>query len=245
MHEGNITERQQLILKAIIQEYVETAQAVGSEDLVKSSHFGFSPATMRNEMAELTRMGFLQKDHVSAGRAPTPQAFRYFIKNLMDEKELPVVNEVAMKQRLWDNRQDVSLLLREAAHTLADESQNLAMVVTDDGKVYVAGMAHILRHPEFYDIDVTRSVLHLIDQYDLIRALVGQISPEVEMGIILGDEMVMRSMSLCGVVICRINLPNNHDGYITVVGPYRLDYPTVIPAVRYLQHTMNDMFRTW
>ena len=163
----------------------------------------------------------------------------------MDEKELPVVNEVAMKQRVWDQRHDLSYLLHETAQALADELQNLTIVSTQDGHVYAAGAAHILRHPEFYDIDLTRNVLHLIDQYDLLNAIMHQLSDDAEFGIILGDEIGMSGLNQCGLVVSRVTLPGNQVGYISVIGPYRLNYPNVIPAVKYLQNVINEITRSW
>ena len=245
MNTGSLTERQGDILKALIKEYVNSAEPIGSEILCDKYKFDFSPATMRNEMVELTKLGYLQKDHISAGRFPTPQAFRFFIKNLMDERELPVVNEVAIKQRLWDNRHNMDYFLREATHALSEELQNLVMLITDDHEVYYAGAAHILRHPEFYDIDLTRNVLHLLDQYDLIQAMFSQLSPDVDFGVMLGDEIGLQTLNQCGMVISRIKLPNNLNGYLAVFGPYRLDYPSVIPAVRYLHKVIDDITRNW
>lgn len=245
MSNEHITTRQQQILKAIIDEYVDTAQPVGSENLVEKYQFDFSPATTRNEMAELTRLGYLQKDHSSAGRTPTPHAFRYYVKNMMQEKEIPVVNEVAIKQRLWQHRHDQEQLLRQASLSLAEELQNLTVITTDNGQVYASGAAHILRHPEFYDIDLTRAVLHLLDQYDLINYMLSQLSPEAEYGLLLGEETGIPSMAQCGMVTTRIDLPRGRMGYISVLGPYRLDYSSVIPTMRYLQRLVNEMSRSW
>ncbi len=245
MESYQLTQRQQEILQSIIKEYVESSEPIGSEDLVNKYGFEFSPATMRNEMAELSRKGFLQKDHISAGRVPTPMGFRYYIKNMLQEQELPVVQEVAIKQRLWDKKHDVHSLLHEAALALSEEVQNLSIIVTDDDHIYAAGAAHILRHPEFYDIDLTRTVLHLMDQYDIMQAILNQIAVDVDTSIILGDEIGLQSLNQCGMVVNRIDLPNNHHGYVGVIGPYRLDYPSVIPAVRYIQNTINELFRSW
>ncbi len=245
MEYADLTERQKKILQATIHEYVQTAEPVGSETLVQNYEFDFSPATTRNEMAELTRLGYLKKDHASAGRAPTSLGFRYYIKNLMREHDLPVVNEIAIKQRLWDQRHDLGHLLREAALALAEETQNLTLIVTDDGRIYASGAAHILRHPEFYDIDVTRTVLHLIDQYDMIQNMLSQISSDADFGILLGEEMGIPTLSECGMVISRIDLPRGQMGYITVLGPYRLNYDQVIPTVKYLQHVVNELTQNW
>lgn len=241
----NLSERQQQILLAIIQEYVDTAEAVGSENLVDKYEFDFSPATTRNEMVELSKKGFLEKDHVSAGRIPTPLAFRYYVKNLMEERQMPVVNEVAIKQRLWNNRHEMQSVLQQASKALAEELENLSFIVTDKGYMYSAGAAHILRHPEFYDIDLTRTVLYLMDQDDLIRSMLSQMAHDLEFGILLGEELGMDSLKNCGMVVGRIDLPQGERGYIAVLGPYRLNYSRTIPTLRYMQQLVNQLSHSW
>jgi len=71
-----LSDRQTKILKAIIEEYIENGEAVGSEVLEKKYELGVSPATIRNEMAKLVKAGFLKQPHTSAGRVPTKEAFR-------------------------------------------------------------------------------------------------------------------------------------------------------------------------
>ena len=72
----NLSERQIQILKAIIEEYIATAEPVGSETLDKKYNLGISPATIRNEMVRLTTMRLLNQSHTSGGRAPTPDALK-------------------------------------------------------------------------------------------------------------------------------------------------------------------------
>src|SRR6266446_3604937 len=98
MHE--LTQRQVQILKALIEEYIETAEAVGSETLEKKHNLSASPATIRNEMVRLTELGYLKKPHTSAGRMPTSSGMKFYVKQLMKEKEMSVAEEVAVKERL-------------------------------------------------------------------------------------------------------------------------------------------------
>lgn len=242
---NELTSRQKELLSAIIQEYVESAEPVGSEGLAQKYNLGVSPATLRNEMAVLTEAGFLQKPHVSAGRIPTDFGFRFYIKNLMQEQEIPVVNEVAIKQRVWANRHDPERMLQSAVKSLADESQNLSLAATNEGRVYAAGAVHVLRHPEFYDIDLTRAVLHLLDQFDLIIEIFSKLPPEQELGILLGEEMGLSSMSPCGLVFTRFSLPRGVQGEIGVLGPVRLEYPRVVPLVRYFGELMKELGAGW
>lgn len=246
MERPALSERQQRILSVIVEEFIKNAEPVGSEYLVRKYGFSFSPATLRNEMAVLGRLGLIEKSHFSAGRVPTPQAFRYFIRNLMKLEELPVVNEVALKQRLWSQRHDMERLLREVVASLAQETQNLSLIITDEGKVYSAGAAHILRHPEFYDIDVTQTVLQMLDDYELLEAMFSRLqSGEYGYAVLLGPEIGVKELSKCGTVVARFDLPQGHVGHMGVFGPYRLDYPRVVPVVKYLHRLIHELSQSW
>lgn len=78
-------ERKRLILNAIIQDYIYSAEPVGSRTLVKRHRIGLSPATIRNEMADLEEMGYLQQPHTSAGRVPSPRGYRFYVNSIMED----------------------------------------------------------------------------------------------------------------------------------------------------------------
>src|SRR3989344_8199897 len=92
-----LTERQVKILRAMVQEYCETAEAVGSDTLDKKYQIGFSPATIRNEMNRLDEKGYLSQPHTSSGRIPTPVAIKLYVNSLVEEKRLSVTDEVKVK----------------------------------------------------------------------------------------------------------------------------------------------------
>ena len=96
-----LTPRQIQILKAVIEEYIETADAVGSETLEKKYSLDVSPATIRNEMVALTNLGYLKQLHKSAGRVPTSISLKYYVKNILKQQELPVSEEVSVKQKIF------------------------------------------------------------------------------------------------------------------------------------------------
>ena len=99
-----LTSRQTQILKALIDEYIETAEPVGSDALEKKYNLGVSPATIRNEMANLTKSGFLKQPHTSAGRIPTSGAMKFYVDQLMEEKQMSLADEVKAKEEVWDDR---------------------------------------------------------------------------------------------------------------------------------------------
>src|SRR3990167_2005655 len=100
----NLTQRQIEILRNLIEEYIETALPVGSETLEKKRNISASPATIRNEMVKLTDLGYLQKPHSSAGRVPTPEGMKFYVNQLMKEKEISVTEGVELKEKVWDYR---------------------------------------------------------------------------------------------------------------------------------------------
>jgi len=242
---SDLTERQIQILKAIIEEYIETAQPVGSETLDKKYNLGISPATIRNEMVKLTELGYLRQPHTSAGRTPTPMALKFYIKQLMKAKELSVAEEVAAKEKIWDYRQEFDKLLRETTRVLAERTKTLALSTNEKGDLYYVGAANILDMPEFYDIDLTKSLLSLLDRFDFWEELaLREIEEEDPIHFLLGEEIGEKYLEPCGLVYTHYEMPR-HRGILGVVGPYRLNYSYIIPLVRYFGGLLEEIGRTW
>jgi heat-inducible transcriptional repressor len=153
-----LTSRQTQILKAIVDEYIATASAVGSASLDRKYNLGVSPATIRTEMVALTRMKYLRQPHTSSGRVPTPQAMKFYINQLMEEKHLGVAEEVRAKEDVWDSRNDFDKFMNEATQALAIKTHSLAIAATDDGEVWKAGMKNIFDNPEFVDLNVCQNI---------------------------------------------------------------------------------------
>lgn len=240
----NLTPRQVQILKALIEEYIETAEPVGSEKLEKKYNLGVSPATLRNEMVKLTQAGFLRQPHTSAGRIPTSIALKYYIKELMKPKEISVADEVAFKEKIWDYRQEFDRLIKETTKALAEKTKALGLATTDQGELYYAGAANILDMPEFYDIDLTKTVLSVLDEYSFWQRLFEKVvETEGPIHILLGDELG-ELLSPCGFVYTHYTFGQRH-GTLGVVGPVRLDYSLIIPVVEYFGKLINEIGVGW
>lgn len=240
-----LTERQAKILKTLIEEYIETAEPVGSETLEKKYSLGVSPATVRNEMVKLTELGHLRQPHASAGRTPTSMGFKFYIDHLMQEKNLSVAEEVAAKEAVWDYRFEFDRLLREITKALAQRTQSLAVASTDKGDVYAAGYANILDIPEFYDIDVTRTVLSLLDEARRLQALFGRAFGEDQIHILLGEELEQEFLRPCGLVFTHFQAGPEKSGALGIIGPSRLNYARVIPIVRYFGNLLEEISKNW
>lgn len=123
-----MTERQRLILALVIRDYIETAQPVGSGHLVSKFTLDMSSATVRNEMVALTEKGFLRQPHTSAGRVPTEEGYRYFVRQLMGQTDLPSTTKHTIAHQFLQAGQDVDSLMRLAASVLAHQSQAASLV---------------------------------------------------------------------------------------------------------------------
>lgn len=129
MNDNLLTERQKLILGLIVQEYVEKGKPVSSTRLVEDFDLEMSSATVRNEMVVLEEYRYLRKTHDTAGREPTEDAYRFFVRELMQRPELPVSLRHTISHQFYQARYDTSQWMRLAASVLAHQS-NAASIVT-------------------------------------------------------------------------------------------------------------------
>ncbi len=237
---AELTDRQIRILKAIIEEYIDTAEPVGSEKLDKKFGLGVSPATIRNEMVELTKNNFLKQPYTSAGRVPTSMALKFYVHNLMKAKELSVADEVMVKQKIWDYRQETDRLLREATKVLAQRTHTLALSATNVGDLYYSGTANILEMPEFFDIDMTRNLLYALDETDFWWNLVSQLPDNEPFHILMGDELGRQVLINCGSVFAKFKI-HQTTVVMGVVGPSRINFSSVVPMVTYFGNLLSGI----
>jgi len=243
MHD--LTQRQVEILRSLIEEYINTAEAVGSETLEKKHNLSASPATIRNEMVKLTELGYLKKLHISAGRVPTPQAMKFYVKQLMKEKELSVADEVGLKEKVWDVRDKEQQFLKQLTKSLAEKTKSLAIATTDDGNVFCAGYANVFDVPEFFDIDVTKSLFSVIDEFEYLKDIFSHVLDDEEIHVLIGEELGPRLQGPYGFVFTRYQTPMRLSGEIGVVGPTRLDYTNIVPTVRYFGDLIEEIAKGW
>jgi heat-inducible transcriptional repressor len=241
----NLTQRQIEILRSVIEEYIETAEAVGSETIEKKHNLSASPATIRNEMVKLSESGFLKKTHSSAGRVPTAKGLKFYVRELMKEKVLSTVEEVALRERVWDYRERMQQFLKEATRSLAEKTNTLAIATTSDGEVYCSGYANILEMPEFFDIDVTKTLLSAIDEYASFECVFSTIHDEEDIHVLIEDELTGRLKGPYGFIFAEYVTPMNIHGSIGVLGPKRLAYMSIIPTVRYFGNLIETSAKGW
>ncbi len=240
MTEG-ITARQTQILKSLIDEYIETAEPVGSEALDKKYNLGVSPATIRNEMVSLTKTGFLRQPHTSAGRIPSPKAMKFYVEQLMEEKQMSLTEEVKAKEEVWDSRNDLPLLLEEVVHALAERTNSLAIATIDEGKSWHSGYSNVFLNPEFADLEICSSIFTFLEETKRLQELFFEkVLGESPVEVVFGEELGWAGMSPIGIVATRFNVGEKR-GALGIIGPVRLSYPTIIPILRYFGNLVQEI----
>ena len=122
----DLDERKRKILKAIIQTYLETGEPVGSRTISKYTDLNLSSATIRNEMADLEEMGYILQPHTSAGRIPSDQGYRFYVDQMMMERDEEKGERLALLEKV-DRMEN---LLQQVAKVLAVNTNYATMVST-------------------------------------------------------------------------------------------------------------------
>lgn len=238
-----LTSRQTQILKTIVDEYITTAEPVGSEAMDKKYNLGVSPATIRNEMVTLTKSGYLKQPHASAGRIPTPMAMKFYINQLMEEKQMSLVDEVKAKEEVWDSRDDIDELMDEATHALAARTKSLSVAALKDKKnrFWQAGQSYIFNNPEFAEMAACQSLFSIFEEFDKMDRLffgMGQGASPLE--VLFGDEIGWPELASAGIIATHFNIKGKPCA-LGVIGPARSDYGTVIPILRYYGNLLEEV----
>lgn len=120
-----LDERKKKILQAVIRNYLETGEPVGSRTISKYTDLNLSSATIRNEMADLEELGYIYQPHTSAGRIPSDKGYRFYVDTMMEQKEREVVE---MKEMLVERQDKMELLLKQVVKVLAQNTQYATMI---------------------------------------------------------------------------------------------------------------------
>lgn len=240
----SLTARQTSLLKTIIDEYISTADAVGSEKLDKKYNLGLSPATIRNEMVALTHAGYLKQPHTSAGRVPTPTAMKFYINQLMEEKQMSLVDEVKAKEEVWDSRDKIDDLMDEATHALAARTKSLAVAALKDknqkDKFWYAGHSYIFNNPEFAEVAACQNLFSIFEEMDKMDRLFFGFQTASPLDVLFGEELGWPELAPTGIISTHFNV-KGQPGALGVIGPARADYGTMIPILRYFGNLIEEV----
>lgn len=127
--DGSLSERKKMILKAIIDAHIENGEPVGSKYLTQDGRFSYSSATIRNEMAELEAMGYLEQPHTSAGRVPSEIGYRFYVDSLVEHYRMTELETMRLKEALREKQTELDGILDTAMRLAASMTNYTALAV--------------------------------------------------------------------------------------------------------------------
>lgn len=216
--------RQSKLLAAIIDQFIATAEPVGSRRLLEAAHFSISSATIRSEMMALEDEGFLVQPHVSAGRIPTAIGYRMYVQQFMepshDERVVRRKFETLKEQYLMRKDQE---RVYEAVALLAQMIPNVSFAtVPHRDQVFYMGFANVLRQPEFReDALLASSVAEVLEHR--LASLLSSISIDENIRYYIGEEHLLRELQSCSLMVTSYKV-RRQEGVIGILGPMRMDY---------------------
>lgn len=227
-----ITDRQKKILQAIVEQYAEVASPVGSSLMAKL--FDVSSATIRAEMAELERHGYISQPHTSAGRIPTDKGYRYYVNNMT--VDTPESSSDRRAQKALANRvtQGVTQggvperVIRNTVDTLVELTHNLGLATIGD-QLYMSGLSNLFGQPEFMQPEQVREVANLLDN---LEPWLYEVAPNEPLSVYIGQENPIGRSAGCTLIVSRFRSPYSDTSYIGVLGPTRQSYRDVMNLVR-------------
>jgi len=230
-----MTERQQQILSSIIEQYAEVASPVGSQLLAKV--FGVSSATIRAEMAELERGGYINQPHTSAGRVPTDKGYRFYVNHLNEAKEILPERRVekALSARVASGGLP-ERTIRNAVDTLVELTHNLGMA-TIGNQLYMSGLSNLFGQPEFMNRGQVQQVAQLLDN---LEPWLREAAPNQPLSVYIGRENPIGRTAGCSLIISKFQSPYSDRSYIGVLGPTRQSYRDVMTLVRHAGEALEE-----
>lgn len=232
-----MTERQSKILQAIIEQYAEVASPVGSSLLAKA--FDVSSATIRADMAELERLGFINQPHTSAGRVPTDKGYRFYVNQLTKKSDSEPIHE-RRAQRAITARANAGgqpeHAIRSTVDTLVELTHNLGLA-TIGNQLYMSGLSNLFGQPEFMRASQVREVASLLDN---LQPWLHEAAPNEPLSVYIGHENPIGRGAGCSLIISRFRSPFSDKSYIGILGPTRQSYKNVMNLVERAGRTLEE-----
>jgi len=219
-------DRKHDVLKAIIKHFISTAEPVGSQTIIVSYRFNVSPATIRNDMAELEDEGLIYQPHTSAGRVPTDLGYRLFLDEMANyeearKKAVTVLSQIKESYYLQKAKEKIY----DAVELIARSTENVSFAtLPDNPRTFYLGLANVLRQPEFLSDNIRASqVVELLERHDRFVNLLKDLEIDNTVKAFIGKENIMEQIQSCSLIVTRYNV-DGFKGYFGILGPTRMNY---------------------
>lgn len=232
--------RRRAILSTVINRYIKEKEPVASEDIAKD--FDLSSATIRNILSELEECGYLTHTHTSSGRIPTDKGYRYYVDfllsqmELLDEEKERILKEYKKEiLRLEDILEQTSEIISTITHYAG-----IVSFVEWQDKVFYKGISYILEQPEFHDVERIRLLMRVMEDKQRLLDIINRDFKE-KVKVYIGPELGCPEMDSCSLVVSNYQLKHQPSGKIAVLGPMRMEYAHIIPALEYISEVLTNI----
>jgi len=235
-----VSDRQKNILLHLIGEYVKSAEPVASSDLAKK--FKVSSATMRNEMVDLEKAGYLHQPHTSAGRVPTDKGYRFYINkfeatkvNTGVERKVGRQIQKGVSEHTGNLDRLFSILVRE----MAEATGSLAIArMLESGSVFDSGLEKMLKEPEFVEKeDFLEAADHISELREELETLFDEASGKTV--IFVGKENPIAGLDEYSLIVSGVSSGGQKVVY-GLFGPKRMRYDRNTALVQYINNLINE-----
>lgn len=180
-----LDERKILILQAVIDDYIQSAEPVGSRTIARRHNLGISPATIRNEMSDLEEIGYILQPHVSAGRVPSDKGYRFYVDVLMKPEDISEEVRRTIYGQLATKHRQVEELIQETCKLLSVLTEHVAIIVAPQVD------ACVLKHIQLVPFDDNFILVVLVMSPGLVQNKIIEVSTKYTM-----DELVVMSTQI-------------------------------------------------
>ena len=228
-----MNERQDNLLRTIVEEHIQTAEPIGSQLIVDKYFKDISSATIRNEMAELENKGLICQPYTSAGRIPSIYGYQYYLEKLIPKKDLDAKIKKSLDQVLSKinyDRQDI----KDLAKFLTELSNQAILVGFSQNDVYYTGISNLFKQPEFTQHARIFSLSEIIDHLDDVMTKIFPISSN-KVDVLLGEDNPFGD--LAAAVIIKLKIKKD-SVLIGILGPVRMDYAKNMGLLNYLKNNL-------
>ena len=232
-------EREKKILSAVISEYTKTGLPVSSRVLADKYGFSVSPATLRADMLALEKAGYLHQPHTSAGRVPTDEGYRFFVEEIMPDRELTKKERQSLQRELLKLKAQNTRLMRTTAKLLSTLSGYAAVVVdARTGDSVEFGLRNLLSEAGAESLDDLCLIAEALDYIDeKCELLMKQLKGE-ETKIFIGKENPITKARNYSMVVSRYS-QDGSEGIIALIGPKNMKYSKNKSLLEYVKKILK------
>jgi heat-inducible transcriptional repressor len=235
--------RQEQILAMLVEEYIKTAEPVGSQILVRNYKLDVSPATVRNEMVELEEGGYLEQPHTSAGRVPTDKAYRFFVNKISGGENLTEKEYKSLQKSLQEIRKisrEYRSFVKNVSRLVSDLSQDIGIFgILEENDFHAAGLSNLFKKPEFHG---NEEAFDFLDIFDSLDKEFGKIFERIEneAQVFIGKENIINDFDEFSLVVSRCRAKKCRKGVVGILGPKRMDYGKNIALVDSIRELIDE-----